>query len=183
MSERATNVRSIDAHQTEISKMRAMRRTVASVVVAGLAVLATFTPSFSQNDKPSRPSVEQAAEAFVAKYLDTYNKKDASGLAALYVDDGVLVPPGPIATGRPSIEKSWRAAFDAGRTGLKYKVQQTQAEGDIVWSVGQFTVMSPDEKGTLQERQGNFANIYQWQGNELKFRVHAFNFLPSPSPR
>jgi hypothetical protein len=103
--------------------------------------------------------------------------------------------------------------LDAGRTGFKYKVQQIKAEGDLVWSVGQFTVrvrrkiiesrqrrifqsrhrydrkheafiprrtlMSPDEKGTLQERQGNFAHMYQWQGNELKFRVHAFTFLES----
>jgi ketosteroid isomerase-like protein len=93
------------------------------------------------------------------------------------------VPPGPIATGKESIEKTWRAVLDAGRTGLKYKIQQIKAEGDFVWSVGQFTIMSPDEKGTLQERQGNFAHMYQWQGNELKLRVHAFTFLPSPPAR
>ena len=183
MSERATNIRNVNAHQTKISGMRAIRRTVAYIIVAGLAVLATSAPSFAQSDKTGRPGVEQAVEVFVTKYLGTFNKKDASGLATLYVDDGILVPPGPIATGRQSIEKAWQAVFDAGRTGLKYNIQQTRAEGELVWSVGQFTVMSPDEKGILQERQGNFANIYQWQGNELKFRVHAFNFLPSPPLR
>jgi uncharacterized protein (TIGR02246 family) len=127
--------------------------------------------------------VQQAVDTFVTKYLERYNKKDAAGVASLYTEDGILVPPGPIATGTQNIEKAWRAAFDAGRTGLRYNTQQIQAEGNLVWSVGQFTVMSPDESGSLQERQGNFANIYQWDGNELKFRVHAFNFLPTPRPR
>ena len=121
-------------------------------------------------------------EAFITKYLDAYNKNDAAGVAALYTEGGLLVPPGPITTGKQNIEKAWQAVFDAGRTGLRYDIQQVQAEGNIVWSVGHFTVMAPDESGVLQERQGNFANIYQWEGDGLKFRVHAFNFLP-PRPR
>ena len=122
--------------------------------------------------------MDQAVKAFITKYLDAYNRKDAAGVAALYAEDGLLVPPGPITTGKQNIEKAWRAVFDAGRTGLRYDIHQVQAEGNIVWSVGQFTVMAPDESGVLQERQGNFANVYQWEGDVLKFRVHAFSFLP-----
>lgn len=139
-----------------------------------------------QTGAAGRPDVRQAVEAFVTKYLDAYNRKDAAGVAALYTADGFLVPPGPITTGRENIEKAWRAVFDAGRTGLRYEIQEVQAEGNLVWSVGRFTVMAPDERierGALQERQGNFANVYQWESDELKFRVHAFNFLPGPSPR
>ena len=135
-----------------------------------------------QTNAAGRQDVGQAVEAFIRKYLDAYNKKDAAGVAALYTEGGLLVPPGPITTGKQNIEKAWQAVFDTGRTGLRYDIQQVQAEGNIVWSVGQFTVMAPDESGVLQERQGNFANIYQWEGDVLKFRVHAFNFLP-PSPR
>ena len=135
-----------------------------------------------QTNAAGRQDVGKAVEAFITKYLDAYNKKDAAGVAALYTEGGLLVPPGPITTGKQNIEKAWQAVFDTGRTGLRYDIQQVQAEGNIVWSVGQFTVMAPDESGVLQERQGNFANIYQWEGDGLKFRVHAFNFLP-PRPR
>jgi uncharacterized protein (TIGR02246 family) len=183
MFDRTTDVRNSGVYQKERFGIRTIRGTVAYVLVVSLAAFAMSAPSFAQSGNADRPNIKQAVEAFVTKYLDIFNKKDATGLAALYVDDAVLVPPGPIAVGKQSIEKSWRATFDAGRTGLKYKIQQTWAEGNLVWSVGQFTVMSPDEKGTPQERPGNFANVYQWQGNELKFRVHAFNFLPSPPPR
>jgi uncharacterized protein (TIGR02246 family) len=133
-----------------------------------------------QTSAADRGNARQAVDAFVTKYLDAYNRKDSAGVAALYTEDGLLVPPGPITTGRPNIEKAWRAVFDTGRTGLRYDVQQVQAQGDIVWSVGQFTVMAPDESGVLHDRQGNYANIYQWAGDGLMFRVHAFNFLPLP---
>ena len=49
----------------------------------------------------------------------------------------------------------------------------------MVWSIGQFTVMSPEQGAVMQERRGNFANIYRREGGSLKFRVHAFNFLPT----
>jgi uncharacterized protein (TIGR02246 family) len=144
----------------------------AAVASQGRVAIAQETSAASRQD------VRQAVETFVTKYLEIYNKKDAAGLAALYTDDGLLVPPGPITTGRQNIEKAWRAVFDAGRTGLHYDTQQVQAEGNIVWSVGQFTVMAPDESGVLQERQGNFVNIYQWEGDGLKFRVHSSASCP-----
>jgi uncharacterized protein (TIGR02246 family) len=156
------------------------RRSIAYGIIVSLAVFAMTAPSFAQSDKPN---VQQAVEAFVTKFQDTYNKKDAAALAALYMDDAILVPPGPIATGKPSIQKTWQAVLDAGRTGLKYTVKDVRAQGDLVWSVGQFSVMSPDDKDTPQERPGNFVHFYQWQGKELKLRVHAFTFLPAAPPK
>lgn len=148
----------------------------AAVASQGRGVIAQETSAAGRQD------ARQAVDAFVTKYLDAYNRKDAAGIAALYMEDGLRVPPGPITAGKQNIEKAWRAVFDAGYTGLRYDIQQVQAEGNIVWSVGQFTVMAPDESGVPQERQGNFVNIYQWEGDGLKFRVHSFSFLP-PSPR
>lgn len=159
-----------------------------AALVLGLAAMAAAVVSpggeafAQQTSAAGRQDVRQAVGAFVTTYLDAYNKKDAAGVAALYAKEGILVPPGPMASGQQNIEKAWRAVFDSGRTGLRYDIQQVQAEGNIVWSVGQFTVKVPDESGALQERQGNFTNIYQWKGDGLKFRVHAFNFLP-PRPR
>ncbi len=156
-----------------------------STVVAegGREALAGQVAAAQATSASGRPDVRHAVEVFLTKYLDAYNRKDAAGVASLSTEDGFLVPLGPIVTGKQNIEKAWRAVFDAGRTGLRYDVQQIQAEGNIVWSVGRFTVMAPDESGVLQERQGNFANVYQWEGEELKFRVHAFSFLPAPRPR
>ena len=83
--------------------------------------------------------------------------------------------------------------FQAGRTskklgrhrltlagqGIRYDIKQIQTEGNIVLVVGQFTVKVP-EGGSLQDRPGNFVNVYQWDGSALKFRVHSFSFMPAP---
>jgi uncharacterized protein (TIGR02246 family) len=148
--------------------------------VAG-AEISENTPAPSA--RHSEKEAHLAVEAFIVNYLERYNAKDAAGVAALYAEDGILVPPGPMVTGKANIEKAWRATFDAGRTGIRYDTQQVHAEGNVVWSIGQFSVMSPEENGTLQERRGNFVNIYVWDGDALKFRVHSFSFLPSPRPR
>ena len=148
----------------------ASRRTA----TAGLAALVISAPSVVQG----KPDVQQAVEAFVMKFEGLHNKKDAVGPAALYADDGVLVPPGPIATGKQSIETMWQAVLYDGRTGLKYKVQQAREDGDVAWSAGQFSVMVSGDKGVPRERQGNFSQLHQWQGDEPKLRVRTFNFLP-----
>lgn len=141
--------------------------------IIGLIAFAISPPSFAHD----QAEAEKAVGAIVATYIQKYNSKDAAGVAALYAEDGVLVPPGPMVAGRANIEKSWQAAFDAGRTGIRYDIKQIEPEGNIVLVVGQFTVKVP-EGGSLQERSGNFVNVYQWDGSALKFRIHSFSFMP-----
>jgi uncharacterized protein (TIGR02246 family) len=144
-----------------------------SSAIFGLSVSLITIPSFAHD----QPEAEKAVATVVATYIEKYNNKDAAGVATLYAEDGVLVPPGPMVAGEANIEKAWQAAFDAGRTGIHYDIKQVQTEGNIVLVVGQFTVKVP-EGGSLQDRSGNFVNAYQWEGSALKFRVHSFSFMP-----
>jgi len=139
----------------------------------GLFALAIAIPSFAHY----QAEAEKAVAALVATYIEKYNNKDAAGVAALYAEDGILVPPGPVVSGKANIEKAWQASFDAGRTGIRYDIKQVQPEGNIVLVVGQFTVKVP-EGGSLQDRPGNFVNVYQWDGTALRFRIHSFSFIP-----
>ena len=143
----------------------------------GLIAFAIATPAFAHD----QAEAERAVAAVVATYVEKYNNKDAAGVAALYADDGILVPPGPMVAGRANIEKSWQASFAAGRTGIRYDIRQIKPEGNVVFVVGQFTVKVP-VGGSLQDRPGNFVNVYQWDGTALKFRVHSFSFMPPPLP-
>ena len=119
--------------------------------IIGLTGFVITIPSFAHD----QAEVEKAVAAVVATYIEKYNSKDAAGVAALYAADGVLVPPGPMVAGKVNIEKAWQAAFDAGRTGIRYDIKQMQPGGNIVIVVGQFTVKVP-EGGSLQDRSGNF---------------------------
>jgi uncharacterized protein (TIGR02246 family) len=148
-----------------------MSRILSAVI--GLPVLMITVPSFAHD----QAEAEKAVGALVATYVEKFNNKDAAGVAALYAEDGVLVPPGPMVTGKANIERAWQAVFDAGRTGIRYDIKQIQPEGSIVLVVGQFIVKVP-EGGSLQDRPGNFVNVYQWDCSTLKFRVHSFSFMP-----
>jgi uncharacterized protein (TIGR02246 family) len=140
--------------------------------LVGLAVL-FGSPAFAHD----QAETTKAVDGFVATFLQKYNAKDAEGVAALYAADGILVPPGAIVGGHDNLVKAWKATFDAGRTGLRYAIQQIQPEGNIVLVVGGFAVQTP-VNGALKEVDGNFVNVYEWDGDGLKFRVHSFNFNP-----
>jgi uncharacterized protein (TIGR02246 family) len=148
-----------------------MSRILSAII--GLTVFVVSIPSFAHD----QAEAEKAVAALVATYIEKYNNKDAAGVAALYAEDGILVPPGPVVSGKANIEKAWQASFDAGRTGIRYDIKQVHAEGNIVLVVGQFTVKVP-EGGSLQDRPGNFVNVYQWDGTALRFRIHSFSFIP-----
>ena len=51
-----------------------------------------------------------------------------------------------------------------------------QAEGNIVFAVGTFTV-----KLNGNNLGGNITNVYEWDGDVLKYRVHGYNFMPPPA--
>ena len=108
--------------------------------IFGLTAFLIAIPSFAHD----QAEAEKAVATVVTTYIEKYNNKDAAGVAALYAEDGVLVPPGPMVSGKANIEKAWQAAFDAGRTGIRYDIKQVQAEGNIVLVVGQFTVKVPE---------------------------------------
>ena len=141
--------------------------------IVGLVVL-FGSPAFAHDQAETK----KAVDAFVATFLQKYNAKDAEGVAALYADDGILVPPGATVSGHDNLVKAWKATFDAGRTDLRYAIQQIQPEGNIVLVVGGFVVKVPVGNNLLKDVDGNFVNVYEWDGDGLKFRVHSFSFNP-----
>ena len=121
----------------------------------------------------SQAEAEKAVNAFAANYIKLWNAKDVAGVAALFADNGLEVPPLKMVAGKDDIEKTFKMVFDSGASDLRYDIKRVQAEGDIVYAVGEFQVKLP--KGDLR---GNFVNIYEWQGDGLKYRVHSYNFIP-----
>ena len=58
--------------------------------IIGLTASFITIPSFAHD----QAEAEKAVAAVVATYIEKYNNKDAAGVAALYAEDGILVPPG-----------------------------------------------------------------------------------------
>ena len=94
------------------------------------------------------PAFRRALDALLARFAETYNHKDVAGLAALFAEDAVLVPPGPIVAGRRDITQTYRTRLEHGAAGLRFEVVEARAEGgDLAWAVGRFTGTGPGEGG------------------------------------
>ena len=142
---------------------------------AAIIGLALTTSAFAADH--DQAEAQKAVDTFAANYIKAFNAKDAAAIAAMFVDDGIEIPPNRPITGKDNIEKWFKSIFDGGTTGLNYDIKRVQPEGDVVLAVGQFTVKIP-QNGVPKDMEGNFVNIYQWDGNDLKYRVHSYNLIP-----
>ena len=160
-----------------------LRRPLASLMAA--AALSGLTAPGTAQPQPGAaglPDSRRALDTLLAGFVEAYNRKDVARLAALFAEDAVLVPPGPILAGKRDIAQYYRARLEQGATGLRVEVAQAHAEGGgPAWAVGRFTVMMPGEGGRPQEHRDNFSTLFRWHGDGLLIRVHAFNFLPTPA--
>ena len=93
---------------------------------------------------PPDPAARQAIEAAVRRYVAASNQGDASGLAALYADDAVLLPPDhePI-RGRAAIQAFWDQGTDEG---LEVSNLAVEANGNLGWLVGRYHLPATDEE-------------------------------------
>ena len=61
-------------------------------------------------------SAREAIDAANQKFEAVFNKGDAAGVAQLYAEEAVLLPPGELRVDgmRPAIEAHWKGTIDAG---------------------------------------------------------------------
>lgn len=73
-------------------------------------------------------------------FAQAYNAGDAAGVAALYTEDAVILPPGAeMAEGREAIAEFWQGAIDSGMKDLKLEAGDVEEQGDAVREIGRFT--------------------------------------------
>ena len=143
--------------------------------VAAIGVAVFAMPAFAAHDQAD---AQKAVTTFAANYAKAFNAKDTARIVAMFGPDGVEAGPGPILTSPDDIKKRFESIFAMGANDLHFNIKQVQAEGNIVVAVGSFTVKLKDN--TIG---GNITNVYEWDGDALKYRVHAYNFPPPPAPK
>jgi ketosteroid isomerase-like protein len=103
---------------------------------------------------PARSTDQMDAEALVQRYLSAYNAQDPVALAALYTEDGLVLPPegGPV-RGRTAIENYWTKS---GRRGLTFDILQKDVCGEAGFFVGRYHVRE-NSRGEFQRANEPFA--------------------------
>ncbi len=120
-----------------------LRRPLAFVLVPLAATAGFAAAQQPQPGSSALPDFRRALDPLLARFVEAYNRKDAAQLAALFTEDAVLVPPGPILAGKRDIAQYYHTRLEHGAMGLRVELTQAQAEGGPAWAVGRFTVMMP----------------------------------------
>jgi uncharacterized protein (TIGR02246 family) len=121
--------------------------------MAALSMMAA-TAAFAQTVEDELRAAEDAWEAL-------WNAKDAPGLAALYAEDGMRLPPDATRTvGRTAIEAMFEGEFAAGLENMQLEATDIGHDGNLGWVVGDVSLNFPTGD-TMGTGTGNYIVVYR----------------------
>lgn len=160
-----------------------------------LSVAALLLPGCQEGEKPARDAAEVnstaavdtgadelAIRGHVDRWLQLVKAKDAAGIAALYAEDGAVMPPNaPIGKGRTAIQQTWASMMRTPGFGLTIAPEQiiVSSAGNMALDRGTYSLtIAPD--GTTQTDTGKYVVVWRKIGREWKVAADIFNSdLPS----
>jgi uncharacterized protein (TIGR02246 family) len=122
-----------------------------------------------------RDEIAAANEPFMARFRG----RDAAGMAALYTEDGQLMPPNSdFVTGREGIQAFWQALMDMGIREALVETGEVEDHGETAIEVSTFKLLG--EEGAVLDR-GKYIVIWKRVSGEWKLHRDIFNSsMPPP---
>jgi ketosteroid isomerase-like protein len=147
------------------------RNAITIALLLGGLCSANFAQGNSKTD-----DVRKAISAAEAKFSALFASGDIKALAALYAEDGQIMPPNAaISTGRAAIQAFWQGARDAGVTKVELKTLETSGTGgDTTYEVGSYVLYNATGEAlddgkyiVIWRRQGRSWLMYRdiWNSN------------------
>ena len=134
-----------------------------------------------QRDLLGVPKAIDDFGALGLKMDEAFNRNDASAIATLFTEDGILVTSDGMFSGRQAIEKRYADIFQRWPittfSGQRY---QLNAIDNAVWSVGEWWSTIQSETGPKFEG-GYWSAIYIHEGDDWKIRLLTVSGRRKPS--
>jgi ketosteroid isomerase-like protein len=108
-----------------------------------------------------------------AKFMEAFIRQDAADIAALYTDNGTLLPPGgDFLTGYHDIKTFWGEAMNLGVAAATLERVELEVFGETAIEVGKYTLTAKDSS-TLDH--GKFIVIWKKERNLWKLHRDMWN--------
>ena len=127
----------------------------------------------------STNEVHEAITAVIEKFMAAYNQGDAAGLAALYTENGQLLPTNnDFITGKPAIQAFWQARMNPGVSSVKLESIEIETHGSTSIEVGLYSVQA-QENQILDK--GKYIVIWKFERGQWKLHRDMMNSSLPPS--
>jgi len=112
-----------------------------------------------------------------------WNAEDLDGVAAVYAEDAVYLPPHHEAVhGRDAIREYLKAPLSHGVSDLAFEVTYIKQQGPIAWDVGTYRMAIPQNEGPKREDHGKYLTVWRRVGQNWLIAADAWSSDLPPSP-
>lgn len=129
----------------------------------------------------------EGLDGIYRRFAEGYKKLDAAAVANLYTETAAYLAPGnEIEIGRTKVLETFTKMFDSvrqrnGRMEISFRIAQRQAEQDLAYDVGIYTLTSFNDKGEARTSKGKFMVVGKREKDGVwRFQVDGYNDLPKP---
>jgi uncharacterized protein (TIGR02246 family) len=127
------------------------------------------------SSKQVRIEIAAANDAF----MDAFKRGDAAGIAALYTEQGWLLPPNAdFMKDKEAIQAFWQGAMDMGIQEAKMTIIEVESYGDTAIEVSTYTLHG---EGGQELDAGKYIVIWKREGGAWKLHRDIFN-SSKPAP-
>ena len=162
-------------------RTRLLRPRAAACALALVATAATSACATAR--RPTRAADSRTAIAAVAREFSArYERGDAAGMAALYTDDGVALPPGRAAVrGRAALEAYWRLAPGSRVTHHRVTPDSVVLAGPVAYDWGTYEARGAGADGKAWTAYGKYVIVWR-ETTPGTWRMHVDMWNAAPPP-
>ena len=122
-------------------------------------------------EKIDLEAIRSAIDQQNAKFMETVSAGDAVGLASLYTEDAVLLPPGSdFIMGKSAIQKFHTEGFKMGEQTIVLKTKSVNGTNDLIYETGRWEVTITMEDLADTTMHGSYLVI--WKNVEEVWKLH-----------
>jgi ketosteroid isomerase-like protein len=129
--------------------------------------------------QPGLDEVHRTIDAKHQQWLSTFSQEDAAGVAAIYAEEGRIMPAYSTAiTGRAAIQAFWQGCFDMGICTMLRKTHAIDWLVDTVNEVGEYRFL--DRHDRILD-VGKYVIIWKWKAEQWHIQCDIWTSnLPAP---
>jgi uncharacterized protein (TIGR02246 family) len=127
------------------------------------------------------PDLLSGVDRIAVRYTEGFKKRDASAVAEVFTEDGVLLsqsPSGAVNSGTQAIAQRYEGLFKLGANDINItRSQLTQLGNDVAIALGEYQVTGQGQSGPIKI-DGDWSATYVYVRDAGMWKIKLLNVIP-----